>query len=740
MASRFSFNFVNVEILYNSPLGSGAYGAVYRAKCDKLPCAAKILHSSFIHMSDTLERFRQECDFLESIKHPNIVQFLGLYSDPKTNQTALIMELMDESLTNFLDRHNAMGNVPYHLQVDICHDVVLALHYLHTNEIIHRDLSSNNVLLLGGCIAKVTDLGVSRIKDAIQQQKMTQCPGSPVYMPPEALHLQPVYSEKLDTFSFGVLVIQIQTRQFPNPEAHEVLIADATSPSGFVSMPVKESDRRNRDLSLVPGNPLKAIAFHCIEDMPKQRPTSAELCDKMEELKTAQEYVHSKNSPLTSATQLEQRSAETGVTESAKDEEIEKLKNEVQHYRELVEMQKKENLITSGDPPNSLPSLTSSSDKNVNLEPSTEEARSSEELPSSSGWNETGSLSKKVISNLNPDTVMLLSKSDVGAMAGIVYNQPTSGSITVMANSQTRSQLNSLVRKVMGAYQKIASTPSQLSFVNIPDECPIEEVEELVSNYNMIFKQCSFSFVKDINVIQVVSTDPSISSKAIEQLNNTFRYTMYFSGGRKMVLKKGDITKEDVSVLVTATNRHMRPSNGMCKAVNIASRGKLEIYCEKHVKEHGPLNECDIVTTLAGGDLKCKWVIHALGPDGSKHSPADCQKMTMSLIGNCLVEGNKLKATSIALPAISTGHYHVKTKVAANGIITAVMNFDFHDHHTVRDIRIVIIDDRTFNEFGDVFEERLVDLGQSKVFGSDGYVSPVDVTQSASYGGNCRQQ
>ena len=68
------------------------------------------------------------------------------------------MELMDESLTKFLERPESTGPLPYHSQLNICHDVALALAYLHSNGIIHRDLSSNNVLLIGeGSRAKVTD-------------------------------------------------------------------------------------------------------------------------------------------------------------------------------------------------------------------------------------------------------------------------------------------------------------------------------------------------------------------------------------------------------------------------------------------------------------------------------------------------------------------------------------------------------------------------------------------------------
>ena len=71
------------------------------------------------------------------------------------------MKLMDDiySLTHFLEC--STQPIPYHIQVNICHDVALALSFLHSHYIIHRDLSSNNVLLHGNVLAKVTDFGMA---------------------------------------------------------------------------------------------------------------------------------------------------------------------------------------------------------------------------------------------------------------------------------------------------------------------------------------------------------------------------------------------------------------------------------------------------------------------------------------------------------------------------------------------------------------------------------------------------
>ena len=97
-----------VEIFTKETLGVGSYGKVCKAKYGKLPCAAKLLHDTMFSTNDPgvyqfIERFELECQFLRMIKHPNVVQFLGTSRDPQSQRLALLMELMDESLTIFLE-------------------------------------------------------------------------------------------------------------------------------------------------------------------------------------------------------------------------------------------------------------------------------------------------------------------------------------------------------------------------------------------------------------------------------------------------------------------------------------------------------------------------------------------------------------------------------------------------------------------------------------------------------------
>ena len=282
-------------------LGTGAYGAVYKATLSELPCAAKILHPILFETNDPagqriLQRFQQECELLRHVQHPNIVQYLGVTTDPESRLPVLLMELLDESLTNFLERVPAP--LPYHTQVNLSHDIALAVAYLHSKGIAHRDLSSNNVLLIAGCKAKVTDFGMSKLVDVgghVSQHSLTQVPGTEAFMPPEAFFDQPLYSNKIDCFAFGPLFIQLVTGLFPAPGPRFTLMSDVRSPTGTTQMPILEVDRRMNHISLIdPSHPLLPIARHCLEYRPTERPTAREVCRHVARLKKQRQYTESK--------------------------------------------------------------------------------------------------------------------------------------------------------------------------------------------------------------------------------------------------------------------------------------------------------------------------------------------------------------------------------------------------------------------------------------------------------------
>ena len=340
---RGQFGYQNVYVHTSKVLGTGSYGSVVKATLDHLPCAAKILHTIFFQSDDPgaldfAARFEQECNILRELKHPCIVQFLGVIQDPNNHRPILLMELMEESLTVFLE-HSTVS-LPFHIQVNITRDIALALVYLHSNNILHRDLSSNNILLNASSKAKVTDFGMSKMVEAnprMTHSKITQCPGTPVFMPPEALRAKPRYSDKLDTFSLGVLVIQIINRTFPAPTDAEIVMKDPSAPSGEKIILVPELERRKKDIDQIPsGHPLLPIVHYCLKDRDKERPTAAQLCQRLEQLKGGEVYRSSMEENNQTRASLEQQ---LKLKEEEKAAEIAQLQEQM---RQLVTEKKQQ--------------------------------------------------------------------------------------------------------------------------------------------------------------------------------------------------------------------------------------------------------------------------------------------------------------------------------------------------------------------------------------------------------------
>ena len=350
-----TIEFKTVHLLKDQVLGIGSYGKVCMAECDSLLCAAKIMHETLFdptvqqliapHREHRLpmRRFEQECEFLSTIRHPNIIQYLGMYQDPDTHLPVLLMELMDDSLTHFLE--SSPQPISFHIQINICHDVTLALSFLHSNGIVHRDLSSNNVLMIGNIRAKVTDFGMARLGDMnprATQLTFTMCPGTDVYMPPEAVKDKPVYSEKIDCFSFGVIAVQTMTRLFPQPgdRRKEVEIEGL----GLLEKRISEQERRQNHISKVdPNHPLKAIALNCLKDKDVERPSAEELCRRIASVKRSSKYSES-------VREGEQQSCEIAQREESLRrqyaQQIEGIQQIIQ--TQLVRLEEKDQAIAAG--------------------------------------------------------------------------------------------------------------------------------------------------------------------------------------------------------------------------------------------------------------------------------------------------------------------------------------------------------------------------------------------------------
>ena len=209
------------EIELTGPeLGRGAWATVSVAKLRGLQVAAKKIHNQIVCRRN-IQLFRREMNMAASLRHPNLVQFIGATVEGDMN---ILMEYMKTSLRRQLEKEEYFQ--PRILK-SMSFDVAKALNYLHQMQpdpIVHRDISSANVLLEklpnSRWRAKVTDYGSVNLL----RQLNTENPGGPAYAAPEANNPR-LQSPKMDIFSFGALMLEMLTGELPAPEDRPRLLS-----------------------------------------------------------------------------------------------------------------------------------------------------------------------------------------------------------------------------------------------------------------------------------------------------------------------------------------------------------------------------------------------------------------------------------------------------------------------------------------------------------------------------------
>ena len=274
-------------------IGSGAYGVVKLVSVHGTVCAAKDVHKILLqHVSRreytaVKEKFMQECVHCSRLLHPNIVQFLGIYyPNEHVELPWLIMERLDCNLNDYVET-NKQNEIYFLVKASIFHDTLLGLQYLHAQNIIHRDLSSNNILLTKFLVAKIADLGMAKLVDPSVIMSQSKQPGTAIFMPPEALIDHSRYDSSIDVFSFGCVMVHLMSQEFPSPEPQRRLDKIA---GRFVAL--SETERREKYLANIHKPPeLKKLILQSLDDMHEKRPSVNSLLEYFEiflKQKTAQ--------------------------------------------------------------------------------------------------------------------------------------------------------------------------------------------------------------------------------------------------------------------------------------------------------------------------------------------------------------------------------------------------------------------------------------------------------------------
>lgn len=206
-----------------------------------------------------IENIENEIRILSSCEHKNIVKFIECFQVKE--KLWIIMEYMNGGkLTNLLVEYSFKEN-----QIaTILREVLLAVEYLHSNQLIHRDIKSDNILINKNGEIKLSDFGFCCIQRSYIKHKSIV--GSPYWMPPEVIK-GVEYDEKVDIWSIGILLLEIIEGEPPYLELNPIkaLYCITTYDPPKPKDPKKCSDELND------------IIYSCLQKDPKNRSSAKEL-------------------------------------------------------------------------------------------------------------------------------------------------------------------------------------------------------------------------------------------------------------------------------------------------------------------------------------------------------------------------------------------------------------------------------------------------------------------------------
>ena len=328
-SSTFSgLNIANV-VFTDVKLGRGADATVYAVEWNGTVCAAKRLHEILLEdesaggVAKLIGNFEAECLTWSKLRHPGVVQFLGVYMEGRSRLPVLVMEKMDTSLRTYLEDHSK-EEFPLHQKTLVLRQVTQALAYLHSQNppLVHHDLSPNNVLLnMGSFVTKVSDFGMSRAINLSALSRKSSIKGTQAFMAPEALHDPPRYNEKLDVFSFGNVIISTLTHEWPNPSSPNRYQGDQL-------VALSELQRREHYVVRFTAQEkqlFRPVVCQCLENRPDKRPSSVMLVQELRRIE----------STLPSVGQVAVPVGQLGQQLSAKEEEC-RQKDEVIREKDIA--------------------------------------------------------------------------------------------------------------------------------------------------------------------------------------------------------------------------------------------------------------------------------------------------------------------------------------------------------------------------------------------------------------------
>jgi serine/threonine protein kinase len=257
------------EIHFETPIGAGSFGAVWKGTCRGDVVAIKQCKVGDRHDADML---MMEIGYLQKLRHPRLVSFLGCCNRPP--HVILLIEYMSGgSLYALLFKQKREVELTFGNKAKMALQIVEGLTYLHNLSIVHRDLKTMNIVLDTDLNCKICDFGLTVTLERTHLTVKT-LQGSPRYMAPEQFESSAKITEKVDIWQMGCVMLELFCLSVPfsNASGVQQIATDLLLKKRAPPVP-HEADPRARTL-----------IQHCMKLHPNMRPSAAQLVEAFEGL------------------------------------------------------------------------------------------------------------------------------------------------------------------------------------------------------------------------------------------------------------------------------------------------------------------------------------------------------------------------------------------------------------------------------------------------------------------------
>ncbi|KAJ3121414.1 hypothetical protein HK098_003675 [Nowakowskiella sp. JEL0407] len=256
-------------------IGSGGFGCVYLVKLDMLETAAFKKLNSGTPSKKAKQEFLKEAKIMARINHPRLVRFYGIVDDFETKTMGIVMEYVSHGSLFDIINDDEQDPLPLESRFQLLLDVAIGMFVLHNQDIIHKDIKTQNILVDENLRAKICDFGLAVIKREITSkipQSADVLAGTRVYMAPELFEFNSKSSKASDVFAFAVIMSEMMTWSGPFGQDLSEL-----NPDAIYQMVIREQKRPTLEFPEGTPDGFEKFLSDCWDHNPANRPSFSKI-------------------------------------------------------------------------------------------------------------------------------------------------------------------------------------------------------------------------------------------------------------------------------------------------------------------------------------------------------------------------------------------------------------------------------------------------------------------------------